>query len=204
MKLNGYLSRSFLLALSLCFSVSALSETSKKAKKDKKMTKPVVEMVTSLGTMVIELDAEKAPKTVANFLKYVDEKFYDQTIFHRVISGFMIQGGGFTADMNQKETHKSVENESKNGLKNTKGTIAMARTNDPHSATAQFFINLKDNSFLDYPASGPWGYAVFGKLIQGEDVLKKIAEVKTTLKSGNQDVPVETVEIKSVRVQSKK
>ncbi|HPI40449.1 MAG TPA: peptidylprolyl isomerase [Pseudobdellovibrionaceae bacterium] len=164
------------------------------------MTKPVVEMVTNKGTMLIELDAEKAPETVKNFLKYVDEKFYDGTIFHRVISGFMIQGGGFSADMKQKETKAPVKNEAKNGLKNDKGTISMARTNDPHSATAQFFINHKNNASLDYPSFDGWGYAVFGKVTQGEDVLEKIAAVKTTSKAGHQDVPVETVVIESVKL----
>lgn len=151
MRSLNLISKIFLLALSLTLSVSALSSTSKKEKKDKVMTKPVVEMVTNKGTMLIELDAEKAPETVKNFLKYVDDKFYDGTIFHRVISGFMIQGGGFSADMKQKDTKAPVKNEAKNGLKNDKGTISMARTNDPHSATAQFFINHKNNASLDYP-----------------------------------------------------
>jgi len=200
LKSYSFISKIFLLALSLTLSVSALSSTTKKEKKDKVMTKPVVEMVTNKGTMLIELDAEKAPETVKNFLKYVDEKFYDGTIFHRVISGFMIQGGGFSADMKQKETKAPVKNEAKNGLKNDKGTISMARTNDPHSATAQFFINHKNNASLDYPSFDGWGYAVFGKVTQGEDVLEKIAAVKTTSKAGHQDVPVETVVIESVKL----
>lgn len=162
---------------------------------------PTVEMKTSLGTMVIELDQEKAPESVKNFLKYVDSKFFDNTVFHRVISGFMIQGGGFElkdSKLVQKDTNAPIKNEAKNGLKNKRGTIAMARTQDPHSATAQFFINHKDNDNLDFPSFDGWGYAVFGKLTQGEDVLDKIAAVKTTNKGMNQNVPEEEVKIISV------
>ena len=159
-------------------------------------------MVTSKGEIVIALNAEKAPKTVENFLAYVDAGFYDGTIFHRVIKDFMIQGGGMNADMDKKATRKPVENEAKNGLKNHRGTIAMARTNDPHSATAQFFINHKDNDNLDYPSFDGWGYAVFGEVTSGMDVVDAIAEVPTGFRGGRRDVPKQTVVIESVsRVQ---
>jgi cyclophilin family peptidyl-prolyl cis-trans isomerase len=157
--------------------------------------KPVLQIETSLGTMVAELDAEKAPESVENFLQYVDDKYFDGTIFHRVIKDFMIQGGGFTINMTRKPTRAAVQNEAKNGLKNKRGTLAMARTSDPHSGTSQFFINHRDNAFLDYPGQDGWGYAVFGKLVSGEDVLDKIAGVKT----GSGDVPGEPVVIQSVR-----
>lgn len=161
---------------------------------------PVVVLETSMGEIAIELDAEKAPITVENFLKYVDEKFYDDLIFHRVISGFMIQGGGFDAGMNQKRaTHGPIRNEHGNGLQNVKGAIAMARTSDPNSATCQFFINHKDNPFLDQGA----GYAVFGKVTSGLDVVDKIASVQTGDRAGMGDVPLETVTIKSVRRKAK-
>jgi cyclophilin family peptidyl-prolyl cis-trans isomerase len=144
-------------------------------------TTPIVNLKTNVGTIVIELNAEKAPETVANFLDYVNEGFYDGTIFHRVISSFMIQGGGFTQDFKQKKTRDPVKNEADNGLKNMRGTIAMARTSDPHSATAQFFINVVNNSFLDHTATTPsgWGYAVFGKVIKGMDVVDKIRKIET-------------------------
>jgi cyclophilin family peptidyl-prolyl cis-trans isomerase len=158
--------------------------------------KPVLQIETSLGTMVAELDAKKAPESVKNVLQYVADKDYDGTIFHRVIKDFMIQGGGFTINMTRKPTREPVQNEAKNGLKNKRGTLAMARTSDPHSATAQFFINHRDNAFLDYPGQDGWGYAVFGKLISGEDVLDKIAAVKT----GSGDVPGEPVMITSIRL----
>lgn len=157
--------------------------------------KPLVEIETSLGTMVAELDAQKAPKTVENFLQYVDDKFYEGTIFHRVIEGFMIQGGGYYRDMTRKATRDPIENEAKNGLGNSRGTLAMARTGDPHSGTAQFFINHSDNANLDYPGSDGWGYAVFGKLVSGLDVLDKIATVETA----RGDAPIETVEIRSIK-----
>ena len=142
---------------------------------------PIVNLKTNVGTIVLQLNVEKAPKTVANFLDYVNEGFYDGTIFHRVISGFMIQGGGFTQDFKQKETRDPVQNEANNGLKNMRGTVAMARTSDPHSATAQFFINVVDNSFLDHTATTPsgWGYAVFGKVIDGMDIVDKIRKIET-------------------------
>lgn len=157
----------------------------------------MVKLETSKGDIVLELDAEKAPKTVANFVQYVEEGHYDGTIFHRVIDNFMIQGGGFDAEMNQKETRESIENEADNGLKNDSYTIAMARTSDPHSATAQFFINVKDNTFLNYtaPSRQGYGYAVFGKVVEGQDVVDAIKKVKTGNKSYFQDVPVEPVTI---------
>ena len=161
---------------------------------------PTVEMQTSMGTIVILLDSEKAPKTVQNFLQYAREGYYTDTIFHRVIDGFMIQGGGFTRDLGQKSTNKSVENEGKNGLKNLRGTIAMARTSDPHSASTQFFINHKDNVMLDYPSRDGWGYAVFGKVVQGMDVVDKIAKVPTGNRAMHQNVPVEAVIIQSVKI----
>jgi peptidyl-prolyl cis-trans isomerase A (cyclophilin A) len=155
-------------------------------------------MKTSMGEITLELDSDKAPKTVANFLGYVDEGFYDNTVFHRVISGFMIQGGGLGQDMEKKPTRDPVENEAKNGLKNVRGSIAMARTNDPHSATAQFFINHNDNANLDYPSRDGWGYAVFGKVTDGMEVVDAIAAVPTATQSGRRDVPTETVLIESV------
>ena len=155
-------------------------------------------MKTSMGDITLALDADKAPKTVANFLHYVDDKFYDGTVFHRVISGFMIQGGGMQPDLQKKPTREPVENEAKNGLKNARGSIAMARTNDPHSATAQFFINLKNNDFLDYPGQDGWGYTVFGEVTEGMDVVDAIAAVSTGTQAGHRDVPRETVLIESV------
>ena len=155
-------------------------------------------MKTSKGEITIELDSDKAPKTVANFLAYVDEGFYEGTIFHRVIPGFMIQGGGFEQDMAEKTTKAAVENEAKNGLKNVRGSIAMARTNKPHSATAQFFINLKDNDFLDYPGRDGWGYAVFARVTDGMEVVDAIAGVNTGNRAGHQNVPRETILIESV------
>ena len=162
----------------------------------------MVIMRTTYGDITLELDAEKAPNTVANFIAYAKDGFYNGTIFHRVIDGFMIQGGGFDADMNQKPTGDPIENEATNGLKNDHGTIAMARTMDPHSATAQFFINVKDNDFLNHSGQNMqgWGYAVFGKVSGGAEVLDKIRAVATTSKAGHQDVPVDPVIIESVEV----
>ena len=159
-------------------------------------------MTTTVGPMTIELDADNAPKTVENFLSYVAGGFYDGTIFHRVIDNFMIQGGGFTADMEQKATQAPIENEANNGLKNQRATIAMARTQDPHSATAQFFINVQDNDFLNHTGENMqgWGYAVFGKVTDGEDVLDKIRCVQTGSQAGHQDVPVEPIIIESVAI----
>jgi peptidyl-prolyl cis-trans isomerase B (cyclophilin B) len=163
----------------------------------------MVTLHTSMGDITLELDAEKAPQTVANFLQYARDGFYDGTIFHRVISNFMIQGGGMTPDMAQKATRAPVENEANNGLKNKTGTIAMARTNDPHSATAQFFINVTDNGFLDHsaPTAQGWGYAVFGKVTSGMDVVEKIKAVATGSKGFHQDVPKEAVTIERVTVE---
>jgi cyclophilin family peptidyl-prolyl cis-trans isomerase len=163
---------------------------------------PMVLMSTSLGDVKIELDAEKAPITVQNFLAYVNDKFYDGTIFHRVIPGFMIQGGGFDATMQQKPTKPPIKNEAGNGLKNLTGTLAMARTNVVDSATAQFFINAKDNAFLDHKNETPagFGYAVFGKVVDGMDVVRKIEQVQTANKGMHENVPVEPVVIKSVTV----
>jgi cyclophilin family peptidyl-prolyl cis-trans isomerase len=161
---------------------------------------PVVALETSKGTIKIELYPDKAPETVANFLRYVDDGFYNGTIFHRVRKGFMIQGGGMTADMNEKATRAPIKNESANGLTNQRGTIAMARTGEPHSASSQFFINHVTNGFLDRANAGDgWGYAVFGKVIEGIEVVDAIAEVQTGNKGGHADVPVESVTIKSAR-----
>jgi peptidyl-prolyl cis-trans isomerase A (cyclophilin A) len=160
---------------------------------------PRVTITTNLGKIVVELDQAKAPKSVENFLNYVDSKFYDGTIFHRVIPKFMIQGGGFNKDMSRKSTKDGIVNESKNGLSNKRGTIAMARTNDPNSATSQFFINSVDNDGLDAGKAGEWGYAVFGKVVEGLDVVDKISGVKTTTKNGNQNVPVDNVVIESIK-----
>ena len=166
---------------------------------------PLVELKTSAGPIVIELYPEKAPKSVANFLEYVKAGFYDGSIFHRVIDGFMIQGGGFTTGFQQKPTRAPVPNEADNGLKNLRGTIAMARTSDPQSATAQFFINVKDNAALDYKSSTPqsWGYAVFGKVIDGMEVVDKIRQTPTGAGGpGNRfsDVPATPVIIESVTI----
>ena len=159
-----------------------------------------VKLETSLGDIVIELSEEAAPITVKNFLQYVEEGFYDGTIFHRVIQNFMVQGGGLTADMSKKQTHSPIVNEASNGLKNNRGALAMARTNDPDSATSQFFINHKNNDFLNYGGQSKPGYAVFGKVVEGMDVVDKIAAVKTMRSGGRSDVPFEPVLIKSAKV----
>jgi len=158
----------------------------------------MVHFETSLGDFGVEVDAESAPISAQNFLRYVDEGFYDGTIFHRVIPGFMIQCGGFTETMGHKDGHAPIKNEANNGLKNQRGTLAMARTNDLHSATSQFFVNLVDNDFLDH-RTGSYGYAVFGRVVSGIDVIDKIAKVKTGRRQGHDDVPAETVLIKSAR-----
>lgn len=157
-------------------------------------------LTTNHGNIKIELDTEKAPKTVANFLAYVNSGHYNGTIFHRVIDGFMIQGGGFEPGMKQKPTNETVENEAANGLKNEPYTLAMARTSDPHSASAQFFINTKNNNFLDHPGQDGWGYCVFGKVVDGTDVVDKIRSVKTTRTGMFADVPVENVVIEKAEV----
>jgi len=161
-----------------------------------------VELETSMGNIVIELNEQAAPITVKNFLGYVEEGFYDGTIFHRVIPGFMIQGGGLTAEMEEKQTREAIINEADNGLKNERGTIAMARKPHPDSATVQFFINHRDNAPLNYVENGDPGYAVFGKVIEGMDVVDAIASVNTTTRMGYDDVPVKAVLIKSARVVS--
>ncbi|MGA7749936.1 MAG: peptidylprolyl isomerase [Gallionella sp.] len=160
----------------------------------------MVKMQTSKGTFTIELDPEKAPLTVKNFLDYVNSGFYSNTIFHRVIGNFMIQGGGFEPGMKQKKTNAPIQNEANNGLKNNAYTVAMARTGDPDSATAQFFINVKDNGFLNYPGQDGWGYCVFGKVVEGKEVVDAIRNVKTGNRSGFQDVPLEDVIITKAEV----
>ena len=181
--------KSLLLAALLATAAAAYAET-----------RAVIE--TGEGNIELRLDEKKAPKTVANFVKYAKKGFYNGTIFHRVIDGFMIQGGGFTPDMLQKDTDAPIPNEADNGLKNETGTIAMARTAEPHSASSQFFINVADNTPLDYTAKTPegWGYAVFGRVSGGMDVVERIAKTRTGFKAGHQDVPLKPVEIKRVRI----
>ena len=161
-----------------------------------------VEITTTLGPITVELNQDKAPKTVENFLGYVKSGFYDGTIFHRVISGFMIQGGGMDKDMKTKATNSSIENEASNGLSNLDGSIAMARTSDPHSATAQFFINTEDNPGLDFQSETEqgWGYCVFGEVVDGMEVVTKIDDVPTTSRNGHQDVPEEVIQIEIVKI----
>ena len=188
----------------------AESEKTDKAEADKKIVNlerntvksqsNVVKLETSMGNIVIELDKQAAPVTVKNFLGYVEAGFYDGTIFHRVIPGFMIQGGGFTEQMVKKETRDPIINEAKNGPSNIRNTVAMARTSDPNSATSQFFINHSDNDFLNYIDDNKAGYAVFGKVTEGMDVVDAIASVKTTTQNGMDDVPVEPVTIQSAKV----
>lgn len=162
----------------------------------------MIKLHTNLGDIVLELDVSGAPESAKNFTRYVESGHFDGTIFHRVIDGFMIQGGGFEPGMNQKSTGTPIKNEANNGLKNDKYTIAMARTSDPHSATAQFFINLADNDFLNHTAPSPqgWGYAVFGKVVQGQEVVDKIKGVKTGRRAGHADVPLEDVVITKAEV----
>ena len=161
----------------------------------------MIRLSTNKGDIVIELNEDKAPLTVANFRQYVEEGFFEGTVFHRVIKDFMIQGGGFAADMQRKPTHDPIQNEAANGLSNDRGTIAMARTNDPHSATSQFFINHADNAFLNHVPQQNDGYAVFGKVVEGMDVVDEIAQVATTTQGGMQDVPAEPVTILSASVE---
>ncbi len=162
----------------------------------------MVRLHTNFGVIALDLDAERAPETVKNFLAYVESGFYSNTVFHRVIDGFMVQGGGFEPGMRQKPTQKTIKNEAGNGLKNDRYTIAMARTSDPHSASSQFFINVKDNDFLNHtsPSSQGWGYCVFGKVVQGQDIVDKIKQVKTGSRGGHADVPVEDVVIEKAEV----
>ena len=166
------------------------------------MSNPQIKFETSLGNFTAELDAAKAPNTVKNFVSYVQAGFYDGTIFHRIIPNFMIQGGGMNPDMSEKANNAAIENEADNGLKNEKGTLAMARTNDPHSATSQFFINAKDNTFLDHTGKNPqgWGYAVFGKVIEGIEVVEAIEKVKTGNHGHHGDVPLEAIVMNKVTI----
>lgn len=178
-----------LAAILLCFGLlSSLYTHAQQAS-----TNPMVQMSTSLGDLTIELYPEQAPQTVENFLQYTRDGFYDSTIFHRVIPGFVLQGGGLTEDMQRKPTRDSITNESDNGLRNLEGTLSMARLPDPHSATSQFFINLNDNPHLDHGGGGEWGYAVFGKVVDGMDTVKAIAAVDTTTRGGQGDVPVKPI-----------
>lgn len=175
--------------------------TKKESKKEttaKNEKEPVVVISTSMGDITVKLNSEKAPISTENFLKYVDKKHFDGTIFHRVIKDFMIQGGGFTADMKEKDTFEPIKNEANNKLSNKRGTIAMARTNDVNSATAQFFINTVDNERLDYKSDESYGYAVFGEVTSGMDVVDKIRQVRTITKGAYDDVPAQTVTIKSI------
>jgi peptidyl-prolyl cis-trans isomerase B (cyclophilin B) len=195
MKTIHYILLSLLLSLSGCGNAAPDAESSAKS------SKPQVKMVTNMGELIIELEAEKAPKTVENFLSYVNEGFYNGTIFHRIIDGFMIQGGGFTQEYVKKQTHAPIQNEADNMLRNKVGTIAMARTGDPHSATAQFFINVANNDSLDFRerTQRAWGYAVFGRVVKGMEVVKQIKAVPTG--SGGpfrRDAPLKPVIIESV------
>jgi peptidyl-prolyl cis-trans isomerase B (cyclophilin B) len=188
-----------LFALLLCCTMqpSHSSTSDNKSIQDKKN---MVKLHTNKGVITLQLDVEKAPNTVKNFLEYVNSGFYSGTIFHRVIGNFMIQGGGFEPDMKQKKGNAPIKNEAANGLKNDNYTVAMARTGDPHSASSQFFINVKDNNFLNYPGQDGWGYCVFGKVVEGKDVVDAIRNVKTGSRSGFQDVPLEDVIITSAEV----
>jgi peptidyl-prolyl cis-trans isomerase B (cyclophilin B) len=183
----------------LCYSETEGTNAVKKENQNQE--NPIVVLTTNMGVIKVELYRNKAPKTVDNFLAYVHSNHFDNTIFHRIIDGFMIQGGGFTVDFKQKPTLSAIENEGNSDLKNTRGTLAMARTNDPHSATAQFFINLENNSFLDFksPSGTGWGYAVFGKVIDGMDVVDKISKVKTGVYGQHRDVPLDPVIILNVK-----
>ena len=188
-----------MFALLLCCAMqsSHSSTQDNKTTQDKKI---MVKLHTNHGIITLQLDSEKAPNTVKNFLDYVNSGFYSNTIFHRVIGNFMIQGGGFEPGMKQKAVNAPIKNEAANGLKNDNYTVAMARTGDPHSATAQFFINVKDNGFLNYPGQDGWGYCVFGKVVEGKEVVDAIRNVKTGNRSGFQDVPLEDVIITKAEV----
>jgi peptidyl-prolyl cis-trans isomerase B (cyclophilin B) len=190
---------SFLVASMLVAAAATPATAPAKAPEAKN---PRVALATTKGKIVIELDAQKAPKTVENFLSYVRSGHYDGTVFHRVIDGFMVQGGGFSADMTQKPGKPPIQNEADNGLQNARGTLAMARTSDPHSASSQFFINLVDNKFLNHTGKNAqgWGYAVFAKVVEGMDVVDAIAKVPTGSKGGHQNVPVEPVTVTKATV----
>ena len=190
-------------APALVSAAPAASSTTTTSEGTKAMsTNPRVKLVTNQGDMVITLDAAKAPKTVENFLTYVKEGFYNGTVFHRVIDGFMIQGGGFEPGMKQKQTHAPIENEANNGLKNNRYTVAMARTSDPHSATAQFFVNVADNDFLNFSSPTPsgWGYTVFGTVTEGTDIIDKMRGVKTGNRGFHQNVPAEDIVIEKAEI----
>lgn len=184
--------KKLLAALSLCLCASAYA------------AQPQVELRTTLGTIVLELDAQKAPQTVENFLQYVKDGHYNGTVFHRVIPGFMVQGGGFTPDMREKATRAPIRNEAGNGLRNAVGTVAMARTNAPHSASAQFFINVENNASLDFrsPTQEGYGYAVFGKVVKGMDVVNRIVKVPTGVKAPHSDVPLKPIIIERAQIVS--
>lgn len=204
MTVKKHFTKLILATLSLLMlSTANVHAVSEKPKTEAPATQstPRVMFETSKGSFIMELYPDKAPKTVKNFLRYVNEGFYDGTIFHRVIPNFMIQGGGFTANMDKKDTHNPIENEADNGLYNRIGTVAMARTSDPHSASSQFFINVAKNTFLDFreKTDRAWGYAVFGRITEGMKVVNEIRQVKTGFKNGMADVPAETVSIIKAR-----
>lgn len=190
-------SRRALVLLALSAPFAGMARSSPQTRKAK-----MLKLHTNFGPITLELNAEAAPETVANFLRYAKDGHYDGTIFHRVIDGFMIQGGGFSTDMEQKSTRDPVQNEAHNGLKNSAYTVAMARTPNPHSATSQFFINVADNAFLDYrePSASGYGYCVFGKVVEGMDVVDRIRKVRTGMRAGHQDVPVENVVIERAEI----
>jgi peptidyl-prolyl cis-trans isomerase B (cyclophilin B) len=194
---RNFLKRSIFSVISVSIGNFSFSSTFAKAKKQ-----TMVKLKTNFGDITINLNAEKAPATVANFLEYAKNGFYSNTIFHRVINGFMIQGGGFEPGMKQKPTKDPIKNEADNGLKNEKYTLAMARTNDPHSATAQFFINVENNEFLNFKSPTPqgWGYCVFAEVVEGKDIVDKIVAVKTSSKGFHQDVPIEDVVIQGIEI----
>ncbi len=189
--------KNFIFLVLVLFSTLSFATEKKMSEKQSK-----VKLSTNLGDIVIQLDTEKAPATAENFITYVKEGFYDGTIFHRIIPGFMAQGGGFDTDFAQKKTGSPIKNEADNGLKNDRGTLAMARTSDPDSATAQFFINYKNNDFLNYSSPTPngWGYAVFGSVVEGMEVVDKMAEAPTTTRGGHQDVPVNDIIIEKAEI----
>lgn len=196
----------FLCLILLSSVLCSCESNSNQPPKEESMSHPVVTFRTNLGSFEVELFEDKAPLTVQNFLRYVEEKHYNNTIFHRVIDGFMIQGGGFTANMDQKPTHEPIRNEADNRIPNTKGTIAMARTSDVHSASSQFFINVVDNPFLNFraPTTEGFGYCVFGQVISGMDVVDKIKAAKTGTKKGHQNVPNQNIEILEITLNPKK
>jgi peptidyl-prolyl cis-trans isomerase B (cyclophilin B) len=192
-----------IVAMGLALALSTTAHAQPAASAEEGASNVTVNMQTNRGTIVLELDRDRAPVTVENFVSYARQGFYDGTIFHRVIPGFMIQGGGFEPGMNQKPTDSPIKNEADNGLSNVTGTIAMARTPNPHSATAQFFINVSDNKFLDHTAPTPqgWGYTVFGRVVDGMEVVQEIVQVPTTSRAGHQDVPVDDVVIEKVTIE---